>query len=57
MANTLFTLEDEMDPDREMKKLRHVVRLHESFESEKNGDINRSRNVLRWDRKGINSRI
>ena len=39
MANNLFTL-DEMDPDREVKKLRQVVRLHKSFKSQKNGDIN-----------------
>ena len=56
MANTLFTL-DEMDPDRKMKKLRQVVRLQESFKSQKNGDVNRSKSVLRWGRKGINNRI
>ena len=56
MANNLFTL-DEMDPDRDVKKLRHVVRLHKSFKSQKNGDINRSRSVLWWGRKGINNRI
>jgi hypothetical protein len=56
MANTLFTL-DEMDPDGEMKKLRQVVRLQKSFKSQKHGDMNPSRNVLRWDRKGINNRI
>ena len=47
MANTLFTL-DEMDPDRKMKKLRQVVRWYESFKSQKNGDLNPNRNVLRW---------
>ena len=46
-----------MDPDRDVKKLRHVVRLHKSFKSQKNGDINRSRSVLWWGRKGINNRI
>ena len=38
MANTLFTLDDEMDPDRDVKKLRQVVRLHKSLKSQKNGD-------------------
>ena len=56
MANSLFTL-DEMDSDREVKKLRKVVRLHDSFRSQKYGDINPSRSVLRWGRNGINSRI
>ena len=56
MAKTLFTL-DEMDPDRDVKKLRQVVRLHKSFESQKNGDTNPSRSVLGWGSKGINSRI
>jgi hypothetical protein len=48
---------DEMDLDREVKKLPHAVRLHKSFKSQKNGDISLSRNVLRWGRKGINNRI
>ena len=57
MANTLFTLDGEMNPEREVKKLRHVVRLHKNFKSQKKSDINPSRNVLRRDRKGINNRI
>ena len=56
MANTLFTL-DEMDPDRDVKKLEQVVRLHKSFKSQKNSDTNPSRSVLRWGSKIINSRI
>jgi hypothetical protein len=56
MANALFTLADEMDPDREAK-LRQVVGLYKSFKSEKNGDINRPRNVSRWGRKSSNNHI
>ena len=57
MANKLFALDGKMHIEREVKKLRHVMRLHKSFKSQKNSDINPSRNVLRWDRKGINDRI
>ena len=45
MANTLFTL-DKMYPNKEVKKLGQVVRLHTIFESQKNGDINTGRNIL-----------
>ena len=57
MANNLFALDGKMHIEREVKKLRQVVRLHKSFKSQKNGDINRSKSILRWGRKGINNRI
>ena len=37
-----------MDPDRDVKKLRQVVRLHKSFKNQQNDNINLSRSVLRW---------